>query len=198
MAKKYAVRNLRLCTKDCLCLYVCPTGAADTEDSVIDVTKCIGCGACAEACPSKAISMVPKELPPQQPKEKKTADALRALLQSKARQELAAAAGSGRLSAAAEMSNRLMAEDLCREAGFMLPQSGNAKLFLKSLKTMSGVPQEPVEFLLSHLKFNEETEEKQMEKWKCSVCGYIHEGPLPEGFTCPVCKQPAGVFDKIA
>ena len=38
---------------------------------------------------------------------------------------------------------------------------------------------------------------KKMEKWKCSVCGYIHEGPLPEGFTCPICKQPASVFVKI-
>lgn len=36
-----------------------------------------------------------------------------------------------------------------------------------------------------------------MEKWKCSVCGYIHEGPLPEGFTCPVCRQPASVFEKM-
>jgi Fe-S-cluster-containing dehydrogenase component len=43
MADKYAVRNLRLCTKDCLCLYVCPTGATDTEDSIIDPNKCIGC-----------------------------------------------------------------------------------------------------------------------------------------------------------
>ena len=29
--KTVAVRNLRLCTKDCICLYVCPTGATDTE-----------------------------------------------------------------------------------------------------------------------------------------------------------------------
>ena len=50
MAEKYAVRNLRLCTKDCLCLYVCPTGATDTENSIIDPEKCIGCGACAAAC----------------------------------------------------------------------------------------------------------------------------------------------------
>ena len=36
-----------------------------------------------------------------------------------------------------------------------------------------------------------------MEKWKCTVCGYIHEGPLPADFTCPVCKQPADVFEKL-
>ena len=35
--KYVAVRNIRLCTKDCLCLYVCPVGATDTEDSIIDV-----------------------------------------------------------------------------------------------------------------------------------------------------------------
>ena len=45
--KMMAVRNLRLCTKDCLCLYVCPVGATDTENSIIDVKKCIGCGMCA-------------------------------------------------------------------------------------------------------------------------------------------------------
>ena len=33
-----------------------------------------------------------------------------------------------------------------------------------------------------------------MEKWKCSVCGYIHEGPLTEDFKCPLCKRPASVF----
>ena len=85
--KKIAVRNIRLCTKDCLCLYVCPTGAADTENSIIDVNKCIGCGVCAQSCPSGAISMVPTEYPPQQPKEKNVADALYALLKSKTVQE---------------------------------------------------------------------------------------------------------------
>ena len=34
-------------------------------------------------------------------------------------------------------------------------------------------------------------------KYKCKVCGYIHEGELEEGFTCPICKQPASVFEKM-
>ena len=36
-----------------------------------------------------------------------------------------------------------------------------------------------------------------MEKWKCTVCGYVHEGPLTEGFVCPKCKKPADKFVKI-
>ncbi|MGL5244009.1 MAG: rubrerythrin, partial [Sarcina sp.] len=35
-------------------------------------------------------------------------------------------------------------------------------------------------------------------KYRCSVCGYIYEGELPEGFTCPICKSPASAFAKIA
>ncbi|MEG1848828.1 MAG: 4Fe-4S binding protein, partial [Lachnospiraceae bacterium] len=83
----HAVRNIRLCTKDCLCLYVCPTGATDTENSIIDVDKCIGCGVCADACPSAAISMVPAEYPPQQEKSTNVAQTLRALAKSKVTQE---------------------------------------------------------------------------------------------------------------
>ena len=197
MNKKYAVRNLRLCTKDCLCLYVCPTGATDTENSVIDVEKCIGCGDCVAACPSSAISMVPYEYPPQQPKGNQVVDALRALVQSKAVQEGIAAQLPTALAAAMERSNRLMAEDLCREAGFMLPQSANTKKLLEMLLEQPGVPRDVIEKLLNQIKFNEKTEETKMEKWKCSVCGYVHEGPLPEGFVCPVCKRPADAFIKV-
>ena len=44
---------------------------------------------------------------------------------------------------------------------------------------------------------NEKMEEKKMEKWKCTVCGYIHEGPMTPDFKCPICKQPADKFVKI-
>ncbi len=39
---------------------------------------------------------------------------------------------------------------------------------------------------------------KTMSKWKCKICGYIYEGEaLPEDFACPICKQPASVFEKV-
>ena len=203
MSGKTAVRNVRLCEKDCLCLYVCPTGASDTENSVIDAGKCIGCGACAEACPAGAISLVPKEYPPQQEKAGKVIAALRQLSGSKAEQEGTASALSGPLAEALERSSRIMAEDLLREAGYMLPQSSNTRDLLEGMRAYEqepGFPAEALELLLSTVEFKESAgkkEEEDMEKWKCSVCGYVHEGPLPEDFRCPVCKQPAEKFVKM-
>lgn len=155
MTEKYAVRNLRLCTKDCLCLYVCPTGAADTENSIIDVNKCIGCGACADACPSAAISMIPRELPPQQKKETAVISALRGLIQNKVAAENIASRHPDVLNRAIELSCRLMAEDLCRESGYMLPQSANTKSFLESIREYPGIPAKSVNLLLQTIQFNE-------------------------------------------
>lgn len=164
--KKIAVRNIRLCTKDCLCLYVCPTGASDTENSIIDPDKCIGCSACAESCPSGAISMVPVEYPPQQPKEDAVVESLRRLARNKVNQERIARrlAESGdspalrQLAAAMEKSSRLMAEDILREAGYMLPQSRKTHEFLQGLldnPPADDFPREAAEKLLTMIPCNE-------------------------------------------
>ena len=36
-----------------------------------------------------------------------------------------------------------------------------------------------------------------VKKYRCTICGYIHEGELPEDFKCPLCKQPASKFELI-
>ena len=36
-----------------------------------------------------------------------------------------------------------------------------------------------------------------MEKWKCKVCGYVHEGPITADFTCPICRASADKFEKV-
>lgn len=195
MIEKYAVRNLRLCTKECLCLYVCPTGATDTENSIIDVTKCIGCGACAEVCPSAAITMMPKKLPPQQQKNDEVILAMRALIQSKSKIEKMAGQLPDVLGSALEKSSRLMAEDLYREAGYMLPQSENTKLLLEEIRNDPEAPQNAINALLNTLSFHQDN--NTQEKWKCTVCGYIHEGPMTADFKCPVCKQGADKFIKL-
>ena len=137
----YAVRNIRLCTKDCLCLYVCPTGATDTETGQIDRSKCIsGCRLCVDACPSHAISLVPESYPPQQEKKQTVLAAMRKRSASKSAQEQAFALleqtapnePARRLAKAMRCSCRLLAEDLLRESGYMLPQSENVQTLLKS------------------------------------------------------------------
>ena len=49
-----------------------------------------------------------------------------------------------------------------------------------------------LEFVLNNKKKEGET---IMTTWKCTVCGYVHEGEQPLEH-CPLCKQPAEKFEK--
>jgi rubrerythrin len=33
-------------------------------------------------------------------------------------------------------------------------------------------------------------------KWRCIVCGYVHEGRRPPSH-CPICGAPAGMFERM-
>ena len=93
-----------------------------------------------DACPSHAISLVPETYPPQQEKLATVLAIMRVLSASKARQEqlfaqleqTAPSEPARLLASAMRRSNRLMAEDLLRESGYMLPQSENVQTLLKS------------------------------------------------------------------
>ncbi|KNZ40713.1 4Fe-4S ferredoxin [Acetobacterium bakii] len=159
----HAIRNINLCTKDCLCLYVCPTGATDTETGQIDASRCLdGCRICIDACPSHAISLIPAAFPAQQRKTDTVKKTLLSLAESKVKQEQIAAyieknTDNPVLKQLAQVlciSNQLMAEDLIRESGYMLPQSQNVQDFLKLLLDTDqpeGFPKEVVERLLAIL-----------------------------------------------
>ena len=143
MPRMIASRNLRICTKDCMCLYVCPTGATDTETGQIDFAKCVGCGDCARSCPNSAISMIPLDYPPQEAIAKQVMDGtddprLRTLMK------------------AVRRSERLMGEDLIRETGYLLPQSGEVRRMLETFVAdpPEGFPVEAARELLARLNFN--------------------------------------------
>ncbi|MBF9016269.1 MULTISPECIES: 4Fe-4S ferredoxin [unclassified Oceanispirochaeta] len=138
----YASRNISLCTKDCLCLFICPTGATDTENGQIDKTQCIdGCRMCVDACPSHAISLVFEEYPEPKAKDTQLVGSMLSFLEKKSSLEALAAGlaesssdpGAQKLAKALQRSFRILGEDCAREGGFMLPQCNPVRDLKKDL-----------------------------------------------------------------
>lgn len=138
----YAVRNGELCTKDCLCLFVCPTGATDTETGQIDSSACIdGCRLCVDACPSHAIYLVSQRIPEVRRRDEGCSKALLDLADGLARQRriserLATRADDEKealFHRAMATSAAILAEDCCREAGFMTAELKESRRYLQEL-----------------------------------------------------------------
>lgn len=157
MSKSHAYRDLKICSKDCLCLFVCPTGATNNETGQIDAETCIGCGACMNACPAKAITMIPNKMPAQAKKDNHVVSSLFKVANSKIEENkilnyLLVKEPDNKLFKALLHSNKVILEDLMREAGYMLPQSKNTHELLNKLKK-ANIKQ--AETLLNKIKVNE-------------------------------------------
>ena len=65
-------------------------------------------------------------------------------------------------------------------------------------KPLSELAEKMLHTLYEDKSFTIKKGEKKVAKWKCKVCGYVHEGEeLPADFACPICKQPASAFEKV-
>jgi Fe-S-cluster-containing hydrogenase component 2 len=202
----YAFRNARLCTKDCLCLFICPTGATDTETGQIDREKCIdGCRLCVDACPSHAIFLVSERYPERVAPQRELAEALREILARKADFRVRSLVAAEQDSADAEKalftalaeSGKILAEDCCRESGYMVPQQG-----LWQYLVDSGVMQdrygehiedgdgEALSVLLEKIgeALKEERDADELEARVCERCGHLIIEL--QGESCPNCGSP--------
>ena len=139
--------------------------------------------------------MVPLEYPPQQKKEPAVVECAMLLAKNKTKEETIAmqlketaeSDRAYRLFAAMEKAVRLVHEDIAREAGYMLPQSGNTHALLKEWVNNPPADDFPVQAakdLLESIPDND----KKTKKYKCLVCNAefeVAEGVEP---VCPICK----------
>jgi len=175
----YAVRNPRLCTKSCLCLFVCPTGATNHESGQIDRTKCIdGCRKCVDICPEHAISLMQETFPEPPKKKSEVCSAMGKLSASKTEQEAACEAiarnnndpAMRQLASALAKSIHISTEDLVRESGYLIPTCKPALDLLQSLVENPPDVEFPLEKAkeLIHILENEKQQENTIMEFKDS------------------------------
>ena len=61
-------------------------------------------------------------------------------------------------------------------------------------KVINNVETMTYNYYQANVKPKPETKKKG---WVCKICGYVHEGDLPEDFICPLCKHGASDFEEI-
>ena len=82
---------------------------------------------------------------------------------------------------------------------------GTHTLFVAEIteaKTLSQKPSVTYEYYQNHIKPKPQAQkaeeaEKAGKRYVCKICGYVHEGELPDDFICPWCKHPASDFEEM-
>lgn len=69
-------------------------------------------------------------------------------------------------------------------------------------KTLSSAPSVTYEYYQNNIKpkpqaVKAQEAETAAKRYVCKVCGYVHEGELPDDFICPWCKHPASDFEEM-
>lgn len=65
-------------------------------------------------------------------------------------------------------------------------------------QVLSDEPSVTYDYYQSNIKPKPQNVEVKSEvAYRCKVCGYIHEGELPDDFICPICKHGAQDFERI-
>ena len=62
-------------------------------------------------------------------------------------------------------------------------------------KTINNIETMTYNYYQANVKPKPNTEKKK--GYVCKVCGYVHEGDLPEDFICPLCKHGVADFEEI-
>ena len=88
-----------------------------------------------------------------------------------------------------------------KDASMTIRKSHENPDIIRIYEEFYGEPLSDLAEKMLHTSYEDKSEilnrkgDKEMSKWVCSVCGYVHEGEQPPE-QCPICKQPASAFKK--